>query len=74
MGVKSNNRVKPTTLVEVRLSCGCVGVLTTFFDPPKLKGDPVEFVGFMIKWKSQHRRRPIGAKGAAAPPPCQEMN
>ena len=23
-----NNRVKPNTLVEVRLSCGCVGVLT----------------------------------------------
>ena len=28
MGVKSNNRVKPNNLVEVRLSCGCVGVLT----------------------------------------------
>ena len=26
--VKSNNRVKPNNLVEVRLSCGCVGVLT----------------------------------------------
>ena len=31
MGVKSNNRVKPNNLVEVRLSCGCVGVLTIFF-------------------------------------------
>ena len=28
MGVKSNNHVKPNNLVEVRLSCGCVGVLT----------------------------------------------
>ena len=30
MGVNSNNRVKPNTLVEVRLSCGCVWILTIF--------------------------------------------
>ena len=31
MGVNSKNRVKPNTLVKVRLSCGFVGVLTISF-------------------------------------------
>ena len=42
MGVKSNNRVKPNTLVEVRLSCGCVGVLTIpfLFADPQPESNP----------------------------------